>query len=402
MESGTNNYPMKVVWLCHFSNKKIKDFFNTPQVKEFAPWINGLIELFEDRTDIEIHIVAPNIFTNRYQYIKIRNIQYHFYPYIPYIIPRRLYNHYLIDARTNFYFAKKVITKIINDISPSLIHLHGGENPYYSAGILDLFGLYPILLTVQGFVRKASARDYYTIKRIKIEEQILKRAKHFGVRTNDMSKVILELNPKAHLYFHNYPLTIPPLKKDNDTISTYDIIFFAKVTKDKGIEDLLEAIAFVKKEKSDVSLHVIGSTNKNYLQHLKNVVKQLNIESNVKFLGFMDTQLDIYKHAIHARICVLPTYHDIVPGTIVESMFMKLPVITYAVTGMPEINEKGEVIVLVEKNNIQQLSNEITALLKSESKRKSLAEYAYAYVCERFQHIKIVNDIMKAYDEILS
>ena len=48
------------------------------------------------------------------------------------------------------------------------------------------------------------------------------------------------------------------------------------------------------------------------------------------------------KHAINARICVLPTYHDILPGTILESMFMKLPVIAYDVTGLSELNDKGQ------------------------------------------------------------
>ena len=199
MESGLNNHMLKVVWLCHFSNQEIKDFFHTPHVKEFAPWINGLINLFQNRTDIEIHIVAPNIFTNRRQDIKIKNIEYHFYPIIPFFIPNRIYNHFQIDARTNFYFVKKIIPKIINEISPSLIHLHGAENPYYSAGILELIGLYPLLLTIQGFVRKASARDILTIKRIDIEEIIIKKTKHVGVRTKDMSKTVLGLNPASHL-----------------------------------------------------------------------------------------------------------------------------------------------------------------------------------------------------------
>ena len=59
----------------------------------------------------------------------------------------------------------------------------------------------------------------------------------------------------------------------------------------------------------------------------------------LNLLGFLKSQQDIYEHAIHSRIYVLPTYHDIIPGTIIESMFMKLPGIAYAVGGIPELNE---------------------------------------------------------------
>ena len=42
MESGINNKKLKVVWLCHFANQEMQDYFRTPHVKEMAPWINVL------------------------------------------------------------------------------------------------------------------------------------------------------------------------------------------------------------------------------------------------------------------------------------------------------------------------------------------------------------------------
>jgi len=393
---------IKVVWLCHFANAEMKTFFDTPHVQEMAQWINTLIILFRESSDIELHIVTPNIFTNKQQEFKIKNVQYHFYQHRESFIPRQVYNLLRIESRTNYYYAKQKIVKIIKNINPDIIHLHGTECPYYTAGILPLIELYPVLVTIQGFLRNASERNFRINKSIKIEKEILKRTMHIGVRTKEMSKTVLELNPEAHLHFHNYPIIKPVFIKDNSIVSTYDIVFFARVCKDKGMEDLLEAVAVVKKEKPDISLHVIGSSSKYYLQYLKNMTKQLDIETNVKFLSFMESQQDVYKHAIHARICVLPTYHDIIPGTIIESMFMKLPVIAYAVGGIPELNDKGQAIVLVEKNNIKQLANEILALLKDDSKRYALAKNAYTYARERFNNSNAVNDIMKAYNEILS
>lgn len=393
---------MKVVWLCHFVNQEMKTFFHTPNVKEYCPWINNLIELFKGRDDIELHIVSPNSYTNKQKDLLLKNVSYHFYQQRPYFITKKLYTFLRVESWTNFYFVKKRIVKTINSINPDIIHLHGAELPIYSSGILPLINKFNTLVTIQGFVRNTKRSNWAIKKRIQIEETILKKAPHIGVRTKEMSETALELNPNAQLHFHNYPITIPNYIKDSKIPSAFDIIYFARLTKDKGIEDLFQALAIIKKTKPDVSLHIIGGANKSYMDRLRVIIKRFNIEENIKFLGFMETQQEIFKYAISAKICVLPTYHDIIPGTIIESMFVKLPVVAYAVGGIPELNEKGEALLLVEKNNIEQLSQKILDLLNDKDRRTALAEYAYILVTERFKNQNVVKDIVKAYNEILS
>ncbi len=79
MVSGIDKKQLKVVWLCHFANQEMKDYFNTPNVNEMSPWINILIELIKGNTNIEVHIVAPNVFNNLDNNFKQENINYHFY-----------------------------------------------------------------------------------------------------------------------------------------------------------------------------------------------------------------------------------------------------------------------------------------------------------------------------------
>jgi len=238
-------------------------------------------------------------------------------------------------------------------------------------------------------------------RRIKIEEIILKNAKHFGVSTKEMIAIIKKFNPVAKLYYIEYPVTQVNYVKNNNTKETFDIIFFARITKDKGIEDLLKAISIVKKEKPDVSLRVIGHTNKRYLDYLLKMIKKLDIEQNVVFMGFFETQEEIYKYALNAKICVLPTYHDIIPGTIIESMLMKLPVIAYAVGGIPELNEQGEAIILVETRNIILLASSILNLLKDKNRRNTIAKYAYSVANLRYNNKIILKDNLTAYKTIL-
>jgi glycosyltransferase involved in cell wall biosynthesis len=397
---------MKVVWLCNFANQGIKEHFKTPQFNEFAPWIDILIELFKTQPDVDLHIVAPNVFNNTDCSFKKDGINYHFYKRIP--IPynnkyvRKIHTFLKIEQITDFFWIKYKIANCIHKINPDIIHLHGAENPYYSVGILPLFGKYPILTTIQGFIRNTSDISYNVKKAIEIEEAILKKSKHIGIRTDDMFEMVHRINPEATLHLHNYPVAIPIVIKNNiGKDEPIDCLFFANVTKDKGIEDLLAAISIIKTIYPDISLSVIGGTKNGYLTFLKKLCEELNIEKNVKFLGFLPTQTDIYKYALQAKICVLPTYHDIMPGTITESMLMKLPVIAYAVGGIPELNRKEEIIMLVDKQNIHQLAEKIIQLLNDADLRKTLAEKAYTNAHEIVNNNKVITDMLKAYKSII-
>ena len=408
MEFGINKKKIQVVWLCHFANQEMKNYFKTPDLNEFAPWINNLIELFQLQSDVELHIVAPNVFTNKDSCFTKGNINYHFYKRIP--IPtnnkyiRNLHTLLQIELLTNFYWIKHKINITIKKIKPAIIHLHGAENPYYSAGILQLLNKYPTLTTIQGFRRNLlDINSSFQKKAIKIEETIIKNTKHIGIRTDDMSKIALQINPDATLHFHNYSINKPTIYKDNiGKTEPIDCLFFARVCKEKGIEDLLHAISIVKMEYSEISLSVIGGTSKSYLSDLKKLCIDLNIENNVRFLGFFPTQEAIYKYALQAKICVLPTYHDIIPGTIIESMFLKLPVVAYSVGGIPELNCKEQTVILVEKENIKQLSEKIIQLLKNIDLRIIIAEKANLYAQERFNTNNIAPDIINIYKAILN
>lgn len=398
---------MKVVWLCHFANNDMKKRFSTFDIKEFSPWINNLIILFKNNPGIELHIVSPNIYTNKDCTFLSEGINYHFFQYTPISTNNKFfikaYKYFDVDYFMGYFWVKNKILKIIKNIKPDMIHLHGAENPYYSAGILSLIGKYPIITTIQGFIRHSLQKKHLLIRhKILLEEKILKNCLHFGIRTNEMSQTIKDLNPKAIMHFHNYPITIPDLTKDSAIPSEFDIVFFARVCKNKGIEDLLKAISLIKKEKNDINLHIIGAVKSSYEEYIKKLITLLGIQNNVKFIGFFETQQELYSYCVKAKICVLPTYYDIIPGTIIESMFLKIPVIAYAVGDIPSLNQTEETLLLVEKNNIKELASKIVWLLNNPKLQIEMAQKAFSLAHQRFNNNEILVDINNAYNSVLN
>lgn len=394
---------MKIVWVCRFSNPDIVSRFKIAREnkKDRAPWINGLIKMFEEMYDIELHIVAPNMFNNtNYQYCQ-KNVTYHLYK-TTFFLHYRVYNKLQINRKTNFYFLKQRINKIIKQIDPDIVHFHGAENPIYSSAALSVIDLYPTLITIQGFISQdENANSLYALKRKEIEINILKKAYNFGVRTEDMKLYIAKFNNKAKQYWHNYPINKPNVKFiESKIIKEYDFAFFGRVSPENGIKDLLFALFLIKKRKNDVSLVVVGYIGCGYGDELRKYCKSLDIEDNVTFKGFLPTQEEAFNEVVKAKIDVLPTYYDIIPGSIIECMYLGIPVISYSVGGIPELNFERESLILTKKGNVNLLAEKMDFLLNSPSKRVELVHNAKITVEERFNNSVIYDDLIGIYDEI--
>ncbi|MCP4970271.1 MAG: glycosyltransferase family 4 protein [Arcobacter sp.] len=398
--SVEENTKTKVVWLCHFSNQEIVNYFQTKKNNDFAPWINQLISIFENNSSFEVHIIAPNYFINEATTFLKNNIRYNFYKSnYPFI------NQKYINLNF-FWFAKRNVQKLVSEIKPDIIHLHGAENAYYSSTILQFFKKYPVLVTIQGFVHKSSKKkwpyEFVRKRRIKIENKVLQKATNFGIRAKFMESAIKEYNKNAKFHWHNYPINKPNLSENSDCIDKeFDCVFFARITKDKGIEDLLEAISIVKKTKNDISLLVLGGANDVYLEYLKQMCVRLKIVDNVHFIGFLPQEV-LFKEATKARISILPTHHDIIPGTVIESMFLKIPVISYNVDGLPDINEDENNIILLPKGDIKGLSENILELLGNKELRNSYATKAYIKANTMFDNNKILPSLVNIYQKIIT
>jgi glycosyltransferase involved in cell wall biosynthesis len=394
---------LRIAWICHFHDEEIGLYLkNCKKLNGFAPWITGLIKLFENDPDIELHIIAPHLGIKRDQVFTKSGVSYYFYSVgLPL---SKKYTLSIFDVITDYYFLKRKVSKYIQLIKPDIIHLHGAENAYYSSTIFQFKNKYPILVTIQGFLSHTLIRRNYKIrKRLKVERKILSEFKNYGVRTIPMSNEIKKFNPEAKLHWHIYPVNIPQdLIEYHQVEKKYDCIYFARISKDKGIEDLIDAMSLIKTKIPSISLIIIGDGEDEYLQFLKTKAKKSGIESNVEWKGFIPSQEELFKLVSQAKITVLPTYHDIIPGTIIEGMFLKTAVVAYSVGGIPEINSKQEVIKLVTKGDLEALSDEIIKLLSNNDALTNLMELAYNRVNEMCDNNQIIKDLKTIYIDIVN
>jgi len=404
MEFGGNN-KLKVVWICHFSNKEIQSLLPLKKkIEEFAPWISlGIKEVIKSSI-IELHVISPHKFLNRQVDIEKDNIFYHFYNSgIPFY-GRHWPAFFRFDVLSNFYGNKKVISKIVNKLNPDIIHLHGAENAYYSSSILRLYKKYPVLVTIQGFITRSSNNkdSIYTKRRVCVEKEILKKLNNFGIRNSEMRNHIIKYNPNAVFHYHEYFLNREKEVRRTEDIKNFDLIFFARINKDKGIEDLIKITGILKIKNPLIKVAVIGTSSNEYMSYLQDQCKECNCEENVFFLGYLKTQADVFKVLSQSKISVLPTYNDIIPGTIIESMFRNIPVVTYNTGGIPEINDTEKRIEIIEQGKWIKMAEVIENLLFDSIEREKLAKKAKEYADNRWNNKQAMTDIISIYETILS
>ncbi len=373
---------IKVVWLCNLSNKELQNNLKPHRcVNEYAPWMFMSLRIAEKDSRFEVHVIAPHAFISDLREFELRNIHYHFYnPYIP-VWGHPWPSFFELNYMTNFHKTKRIVSCLVDQIKPDVIHLFGAENPEYSSAILPLSKKYPTILSIQGFFSHSkNANGINDKKRKQIEQKIIRTIPVSFSRSKTQARDVLEYNPNMQFIpnsFGSCEIKYDDLPKEKK----YDLVFFARICKDKGVDDLLQVVCSLRKRLHNVSLCIIGGGNTGAY---KETCKELGIEENVIWTGFLPTRKDVHFTAAQGKISVLPTYHDVLPGTIIESMFMGIPMVTYDVDSNPEINEYYEAIKLVKVGDVQALTDVLFELLQDEKARMKLSEAGKKRAYEMF------------------
>jgi glycosyltransferase involved in cell wall biosynthesis len=414
---NSSHKPLRVVWICHGVGPAVEEKLSfkkgRPESKGTAPWIPDTLKTLSAESGISLYVVAPaRQMTTSYQAITVDSVEYHFFRPFERFFDNDFPGKVINRARTllnillpiNRWFDYPVnkmrVKRIVDKIEPDIIHLQGAENSYYSATILPLAGKYPILINIQGFISHSrEKRSKRLDQRIQIERTIIKLFKHFGVRTIQMGKDVRAINPQAELHWINY--TVPKLDV-LDVKKTHDLVFYARICKDKGIEDLILALKQIKADYREVSLLVLGpESSPDYMSYLKQLAKDNGVGNSITWLGYQATRDELFRKASAAKISVLPTHHDIIPGTIIESMQLGLPVVSYNVGSISELNDEEECVLLVEKGDIKGLAREVICLLSNDDLYQAMRNRGVKCMQKRYQGRNVTQQHLDVYSEVI-
>ncbi len=174
------------------------------------------------------------------------------------------------------------------------------------------------------------------------------------------------------------------------------IITVGHIRRVKGIDVLIHAAAEVCGEFPKATFLIVGGVNEpNYERELQELVKQLGLERNVRFLGASDKVWPLLKAC---DIFCLPSRSEGMSNALLEAMACGLPCVATAVGGTPEVLEDGETGYLVPVENPNAAAEKIMRLLRSPDEAHKMGQAARRVVEERFSVERMVNEMVSRYD----
>nr|HDO80752.1 glycosyltransferase family 1 protein [Candidatus Bathyarchaeota archaeon] len=165
-----------------------------------------------------------------------------------------------------------------------------------------------------------------------------------------------------------------------------DIAYLGRIVRRKGLHVLLNALSTVKHRLGEFKANIAGPQDANYLETLKMLIKRLNLEDNVSFVGIVEEE-EKYGFIKSHKTFVLPSFKEYTPCVLLEAQALGVPVIATRVGAVPEMMINGETGLLVRPGNELELAKGIEILIREQDLRRRFSlnarKFAENFVLER-------------------
>lgn len=144
------------------------------------------------------------------------------------------------------------------------------------------------------------------------------------------------------------------------------LIFIARLSKPKGIEEALSAIEILKQEYPNIMLDVVGRGTSQYVKNLKQIIHARKISKNVTLHGFVSEKkkIDLIDRS---SILLVSSKKEGWGLTVHEANSRGVPVVGYKVPGLREVIKNNINGLLCKKNTPEELAGLVSLLLKNKN-----------------------------------
>jgi glycosyltransferase involved in cell wall biosynthesis len=277
-------------------------------------------------------------------------------------------------------FAWRFIKRTIERINPDVIHALG-TFPHTTIATL-LRNKYPALITVFSLSRREIRFERNPIRvlrkilvSIPNEGYVIPRIPHIILQSKftenllkDWTKSRLHIVPEGVEYGR-----LQEIQADASLGETPDIFIAVNFRKLKGLDVLIRAVSKVVESIPEIMLYIAGAGEKG--EELKNLVKELALDNNVKFLGFIADETTKYRYYKACRLVVVPSRWDVEPYAALDGAASGKPVIASDACNTSVVVD-GKTGYIFKSEDVEALASKIVKLLTDEKLREEMGQAA--------------------------
>ncbi len=276
-----------------------------------------------------------------------------------------------------------------------LLHTHGYKADLY--GFLAAHGRWPVVATCHNWTGQGPALKMYGVldrlvlrffdRVAAVSNPVAQRLRTAGVSAGRIRRIP---NGIETLRFHN---ARPTLAEEIGKRGRLLVGMVARVVKEKGPELLLRAAQSLTGRFPEALFALVGDGPAR--EEMEALARELGIGQRVIFTGARRDMPGVYASL---DLCVLPSWNEGLPLSVLEAMAAGVPVVTTRVGSLPEVVQPESTGLLIEPGDTTGLSGALARLLGDAELRNRLAQNGRRLVEERFSATRMAEEYIQVYE----
>jgi glycosyltransferase involved in cell wall biosynthesis len=181
------------------------------------------------------------------------------------------------------------------------------------------------------------------------------------------------------------------------------IVYHGDIKYPDGVDLLFRAFSRVLKEIGDAKLLIMGGGG-NYFEELKKLARQLVIQNSIVYTGWIDHQ-EVPKYLAAANIGAMPmratlNHNCYLSFKLFEYWASGKPIVTTRLDAICQIVKNGENGLVINPENIEELAQALTYLLKNPDQAQKMGLCGRKLVEEKFDWDLLMEKETKLYEDI--
>lgn len=183
------------------------------------------------------------------------------------------------------------------------------------------------------------------------------------------------------------------------TAVEHRVLFMARLERKKGAEEVIDAIAALRRRNIPVRLGIAGEGSQD--RRLRRKTARLGLSDAVAFLGYVrgeDKAAVLRQHDVY---CLPSDDAEGMPNSILEAMAYGMPIVTLPTAGIQDFFENGRMGVLVKARAAAEVERAILSLIQEPARLVEIARYNHAYVMRHFLASRCASALLEFYRHVL-
>ena len=172
------------------------------------------------------------------------------------------------------------------------------------------------------------------------------------------------------------------------------LLFVGRLIKGKNWQRLIRAVAELE-AKVPWKLYICGDGDDR--QHLVEMIRELNLEKNIIYLGFRD---DVYKIMQKSDLLIMPSLSEGMPNVVVEALSIGLPCLLSDIIAHRDVMGDGYGDCFFDPYDVEELRDRISNFLENETMKEFLAHEG-KIIARKYLPEKMVESYKNYYMEII-